>query len=145
MRKLPPVTDRPPTLQIMRKLGLEPDPWQIEVIKSEHTQILLNCCRQAGKSTVVALLGLVEGSAARRAQPCAGGAAVSDLPSRFSADVVRAGSGRGGRAVARRRPEAAALVGPELGNVDSVAVNVIGEIDGRRLIGRGQVVDAQLQ
>ncbi len=60
MRKLPPVMDRPPTIEIMRKLGLEPDPWQMEVLTSEHRQVLLNCCRQAGKSTVVALMGLVE-------------------------------------------------------------------------------------
>jgi hypothetical protein len=44
----------------MRKLGLEPDPWQTEVLESDHWRLLLNCCRQAGKSTVVALLGLVE-------------------------------------------------------------------------------------
>jgi hypothetical protein len=44
----------------MRNLGLEPDPWQIDVLESDHPQLLLNCCRQAGKSTVVALLGLVE-------------------------------------------------------------------------------------
>src|SRR5258706_10648272 len=55
-----PIADRPPTVEIMRKLGLEPDPWQIEVHTSDYPQILLNCCRQAGKSTVVALLGLVE-------------------------------------------------------------------------------------
>jgi hypothetical protein len=44
----------------MRKLGLEPDPWQIEVLESAHSRLLLNCCRQAGKSTVVAMLALVE-------------------------------------------------------------------------------------
>jgi hypothetical protein len=44
----------------MRKLGLEPDAWQTEVLESVHSRLLLNCCRQAGKSTVVALLGLVE-------------------------------------------------------------------------------------
>jgi hypothetical protein len=44
----------------MRGLGLEPDPWQIEVLEAGHPRLLLNCCRQAGKSTVVALLGLVE-------------------------------------------------------------------------------------
>jgi hypothetical protein len=44
----------------MRHLGLEPDPWQIEVLEAGHVRLLLNCCRQAGKSTVVALLGLVE-------------------------------------------------------------------------------------
>src|SRR5256885_13611487 len=51
---------RPPAVQLMRKLGLEPDPWQVEVLEAGHPRLLLNCCRQAGKSTVVALLGLVE-------------------------------------------------------------------------------------
>jgi hypothetical protein len=43
-----------------RKLGLEPDPWQIEVLEGNHSRLLLNCSRQAGKSTVVAMLGLAE-------------------------------------------------------------------------------------
>jgi hypothetical protein len=43
----------------MRHLGLEPDPWQMEVLEAGHPRLLLNCCRQAGKSTVVAMLGLV--------------------------------------------------------------------------------------
>src|SRR5262245_63673331 len=51
---------RPPAVQLMRKLGLEPDPWQVQVLESDHPRLLLNCCRQAGKSTVVALLGLAE-------------------------------------------------------------------------------------
>jgi hypothetical protein len=50
----------PPTVELMRKLGLEPDPWQIEVLEGGHPRLLLNCCRQAGKSTAVALLGLAE-------------------------------------------------------------------------------------
>jgi hypothetical protein len=44
----------------MRNLGLEPDPWQVAVLETACPRLLLNCCRQAGKSTVVALLGLVE-------------------------------------------------------------------------------------
>jgi hypothetical protein len=44
----------------MRGLGLEPDPWQVDVLESRHPRLLLCCCRQAGKSTVVAILGLVE-------------------------------------------------------------------------------------
>src|SRR5260221_9983257 len=44
----------------MRKLGLEPDAWQTEILESAHPRLLLNCCRQAGKSTVGALLGLAE-------------------------------------------------------------------------------------
>src|ERR1700730_7156844 len=51
---------RPPAVQVMRRLGLEPDPWQVEVLEAGHPRLLLNCCRQAGKSTAVALLGLVE-------------------------------------------------------------------------------------
>ncbi len=53
-------SSRPPAVQMMRRLGLEPDPWQVEVLEAGHSRLLLNCCRQAGKSTVVALLGLVE-------------------------------------------------------------------------------------
>jgi hypothetical protein len=44
----------------MRKLGFDPDPWQIDVLEGGHKRLLLNCSRQAGKSTVVALLSLVE-------------------------------------------------------------------------------------
>ena len=52
--------DRTSFVTIMRKLDLEPDAWQADVLLSEHPQLLLNCCRQAGKSTVVALLCLLE-------------------------------------------------------------------------------------
>jgi hypothetical protein len=51
---------RPPAVRLLRNLGLEPDPWQIEVLEGGHPRLLLNCCRQAGKSTVVAMLGLAE-------------------------------------------------------------------------------------
>jgi hypothetical protein len=44
----------------MRLLGLEPDPWQVQVLEGGHRRLLLNCSRQAGKSTAVALLALVE-------------------------------------------------------------------------------------
>ncbi|HMF20030.1 MAG TPA: terminase family protein [Gemmataceae bacterium] len=47
-----------PAIGLMRKLHMEPDPWQIEVLEENYQHLLLNCCRQAGKSTVVALLGL---------------------------------------------------------------------------------------
>jgi hypothetical protein len=53
-------SERPTAPQIMSKLGLEPDPWQIDVLETRHKRLLLNCCRQAGKSTVVALLSLYE-------------------------------------------------------------------------------------
>ena len=51
---------RPPAANMMRKLGLAPDPWQIQVLEGDHHRLLLNCCRQAGKSTVVAVLALAE-------------------------------------------------------------------------------------
>jgi hypothetical protein len=47
-------------VRLMRNLGMEPDPWQVEVLEAGHPRLLLNCCRQAGKSTVVAVLGLTE-------------------------------------------------------------------------------------
>jgi hypothetical protein len=40
--------------------GLTVDPWQREVLHSRHRQLLLNCCRQSGKSTVVSALALHE-------------------------------------------------------------------------------------
>ncbi len=36
--------------------GIEPDPWQADVLRSSAPRILLNCCRQSGKSTTVATL-----------------------------------------------------------------------------------------
>src|SRR5262245_35206401 len=47
-------------VHVMRGLGLEPDPWQRDVLEGGHPRLLLNCCRQAGKSTAVAVLALVE-------------------------------------------------------------------------------------
>ncbi len=41
-----------------RRLGFEPDPWQAEVLRSPAKRIILNCCRQSGKSTVTAILAL---------------------------------------------------------------------------------------
>jgi hypothetical protein len=52
--------DKPPFVDLMRKIGLEPDPWQADVLDGGHHRLLLNCSRQAGKSTVVAVLSLVE-------------------------------------------------------------------------------------
>jgi hypothetical protein len=56
----PMLNSRPPGLRVMHALGLAPDPWQVEVLESRCGRLLLNCCRQAGKSTVVAILGLAE-------------------------------------------------------------------------------------
>jgi len=47
-------------VKLMQTLGMVPDPWQLEVLESTHPRLLLNCSRQAGKSTVVAILALAE-------------------------------------------------------------------------------------
>lgn len=38
--------------------GFEPDSWQRTVLRSDADRVLLNCCRQSGKSTIAALVGL---------------------------------------------------------------------------------------
>ena len=44
----------------MRSLGYVPDEWQEIFLESEAKRVLLNCSRQAGKSTVTAVLALHE-------------------------------------------------------------------------------------
>jgi hypothetical protein len=41
-----------------RDVGIEPDPWQAELLQDRPRRALLLCSRQSGKSTVSALLGL---------------------------------------------------------------------------------------
>ena len=41
-----------------RQVNLPPDGWQADFLRSEDARILLNCSRQAGKSTVTALLAV---------------------------------------------------------------------------------------
>jgi terminase large subunit-like protein len=41
-----------------RMLGLEPDPWQERLLRSTADRVLLNCCRQSGKSTMTGLIAL---------------------------------------------------------------------------------------
>jgi hypothetical protein len=41
-----------------KRLGLEPDPWQEELLRSTSERVLLNCCRQSGKSTMTAVVAL---------------------------------------------------------------------------------------
>jgi hypothetical protein len=37
---------------------LDPDPWQADVLRSKSRRMLLNCCRQSGKSTTLSTLAL---------------------------------------------------------------------------------------
>jgi hypothetical protein len=41
---------------LARRVGITPDPWQAEVLRTPARQLVLNCCRQSGKSTMAALL-----------------------------------------------------------------------------------------
>ena len=41
---------------LAREAGITPDPWQERLLRSDSPRILLNCCRQSGKSTMAALL-----------------------------------------------------------------------------------------
>jgi hypothetical protein len=41
-----------------RALGLEPDPWQEDLLRSSSDRVLLNCCRQSGKSTMTGIVAL---------------------------------------------------------------------------------------
>jgi len=47
--------DRP---SFARAVGVEPDPWQEDLLKSTSDRVLLNCSRQSGKSTVSAIIAL---------------------------------------------------------------------------------------
>jgi len=41
-----------------KKAGLDPDPWQRDLLESSSDRVLLNCCRQSGKSTMTAIVAL---------------------------------------------------------------------------------------
>ncbi len=48
----------PDALALLTMAGIQPDPWQVQVVQSSAPRLLLNCCRQSGKSTVSAALAL---------------------------------------------------------------------------------------
>jgi hypothetical protein len=41
-----------------RKLGIVPDAWQENLLRSTSDRVLLNCCRQSGKSTMSGVIAL---------------------------------------------------------------------------------------
>lgn len=47
-------------VRLARRAGLDPDPWQAEILRSRARQTILLCSRQAGKSTVSSLLAVDE-------------------------------------------------------------------------------------
>ena len=46
--------------RVMAPLGMDPDPWQREVLASTDTNLMLLCTRQGGKSQVISAMALVE-------------------------------------------------------------------------------------
>jgi hypothetical protein len=45
-------------VEFARSLAIVPDQWQEQLLRSEAPRVLLNCCRQSGKSTMAAILAL---------------------------------------------------------------------------------------
>jgi hypothetical protein len=45
-------------VEFARSLGIVPDLWQEQLLSSEASRVLLNCCRQSGKSTMAGVLAL---------------------------------------------------------------------------------------
>src|SRR5215208_5344188 len=45
-------------VEFAMSVGIEPDPWQVEVLASDHPRKILCCGRQVGKTTVGAVLAL---------------------------------------------------------------------------------------
>src|SRR5690554_6625510 len=43
---------------LSRQIGIEPDPWQRDVLRTTNEALLMLCSRQSGKSTTAATLGL---------------------------------------------------------------------------------------
>src|SRR5215472_1624432 len=47
-----------PVAFVEDRLGFHPDPWQARLLRSRAPWMLLNCCRQSGKSTTTAAVAL---------------------------------------------------------------------------------------
>ena len=47
-------------VKLCRMVGLEPDPWQTDVLRARDQRLCLNVHRQGGKSTVAAILAVHE-------------------------------------------------------------------------------------
>jgi hypothetical protein len=43
---------------LAKRAGIEADPWQQTVLRSRAQRVLMNCCRQSGKSTMAAVLAM---------------------------------------------------------------------------------------
>jgi len=47
-------------VRLARRVGLDPDPWQSALLRSDARQTILNCSRQSGKSTTTAVVAVHE-------------------------------------------------------------------------------------
>jgi phage terminase large subunit-like protein len=45
-------------VEFAKLLKIDPDPWQRDLLTSKEKRIILNCARQSGKSTIVAIRAL---------------------------------------------------------------------------------------
>ncbi len=45
-------------VRFSRAAGIEPDDWQVDVLRSSSRRLLLNCSRQSGKSTITGVLAV---------------------------------------------------------------------------------------
>jgi hypothetical protein len=52
--------NRPDPVELARKVGITPDPWQADLLRASEKEIVLNCSRQSGKSTTTSLIALYE-------------------------------------------------------------------------------------
>ena len=48
----------PDRAEFARQIGLDPDAWQLRLLRSEAPRVLMNCARQTGKSTAAGVLAL---------------------------------------------------------------------------------------
>lgn len=46
-------------VELAKACGVNPDPWQLDLLESDDPQTILNCARQTGKSTITALKALL--------------------------------------------------------------------------------------
>ena len=72
----------PYPVEFAMSVGIEPDPWQVEVLASEHQRKILCCGRQTGKSTVGAVL------AVHKALTCAGSTVLVVAPGERQAKLL---------------------------------------------------------
>lgn len=49
-------------VELCAAIGMEPDPWQVDALRSRHPRQLWNACRQSGKSTTASVVAVHQAS-----------------------------------------------------------------------------------